>query len=346
MRETLLAVMLIAGTLYAVLGGADFGVGLIEPFFGARGRKRIEVAIAPVWEANHVWLVLLATLAFVGFPPVYAVITEYLHVPLLLVLLGIVARGSAFTFRHYDPDPGALSSWYSLAFRFGSLLTPLFLGVTLAATAYGALDARPGGGFYARYVAPWNTWFGWSTGLFVCALFAFEGAALLAAENAAAQGALPYERVARRAHALAIALGAWTLLVAYLERLPWFEQLLRSPLAFAALAFASLLVPIIAHAFRDGRPWRVRLASGAQVACILIGFFAGQAPALVRMASGDLTYVNATAPAATQRGLLWALALGFCAIVPSFVYLLRTYKRRPDALVAARAGARERNEKD
>jgi cytochrome bd ubiquinol oxidase subunit II len=330
MHEFVLAVMLASATLYAVLGGADFGAGLVEPFVRPEDRKRIDVAIAPMWEANHVWLVLLATLAFVGFPPLYATATNYLHIPLALVLLGVVARGSAFTFRHYDPSPGALVGWYTLAFRAGSLLTPLFLGITLAATAAGGIRNDQSLGFYALYVAPWNTWFGWTTGLFVTALFAFEGAALLAAENPGirSSGRLPFLRIARVAHLLSIALGGLVLVAAYFERLAWLDGLLHSWLALACMALATGLIAPIAWGFVHGHPWLVRLAVGGQVTSILLGFFLAQYPVLLRMSPQDLTIGEAAAPDATFRGLMVAVVVGLCAILPASAYLIAVYKRR------------------
>ncbi|HEX5658787.1 MAG TPA: cytochrome d ubiquinol oxidase subunit II [Polyangiales bacterium] len=329
MRELVLLVMLVAATLYAVLAGADFGAGLVEPFVRAEDRKRVEVAIAPVWEANHVWLVLLATLAFVGFPTLYSTATTYLHIPLVLVLLGIVARGSAFTFRHYDPTPGAYEGWYTLLFRAGSLLTPLFLGITIAATAAGRISSDESLGFYALYVAPWNTWFTWSTGLFVTALFAFEGAALLAAENPGirSSGRLPFLRIARIAHAATMVLGGLTLLAAYLEHLTWFDELLHSWSALALMVVATLLIAPIAWGFVHGHPWLVRLSTGAQAACILLGFFAAQYPVLLRMSPHDVTLDSAAAPAATFRVLLIAVVVGLSLILPSTAYLIRVYKR-------------------
>ncbi|MDB4988232.1 MAG: cytochrome bd ubiquinol oxidase subunit [Myxococcaceae bacterium] len=326
MHELVLAVMLLSAMLYALFGGADFGVGLIEPFVPASERKRIDVAIAPVWEANHVWLVLLATISFVAFPRLYSTATAYLHIPLSLVLLGIVARGSAFTFRHYDPSPGALVGWYTLAFRAGSLLTPLFLGITLAATAGGGLRSDLGAGFYAVYVAPWNTWFGWATGSFVCALFAFEGAALLAAENAASALTLPFARLARNAHLCTMLSSGAVFVAAYVERLAWFEQLIHSALAIGSLIAVVLLAPVIALGFARGKPWLVRVATGAQLTAILLGFFAAQFPALLRMRGGDLTISAAAAPDATFRSLLVAITIGLCAIGPGMVYLIRVYK--------------------
>src|SRR6476646_219626 len=98
MAEFVLAVLLVALVVYTLFGGADFGAGMIEPFIVTR--DDVDVALA---------------LAFVGFPEFYSLTTTYLHLPLLAVLLGIVARGTAFTFRHYDPNPGALRGWYNLA---------------------------------------------------------------------------------------------------------------------------------------------------------------------------------------------------------------------------------------
>src|SRR4051794_10505079 len=64
----LLLVLAWAGiTMYALLGGADFGGGFWDALAGGprRGfaqRRLIEHSIGPVWEANHVWLVFVIVL--------------------------------------------------------------------------------------------------------------------------------------------------------------------------------------------------------------------------------------------------------------------------------------------
>src|SRR4051794_24014374 len=99
--------MLVGLTIYALFGGADFGAGVWNLL--ARGtraqaqRELIAHAIAPVWEANHVWLIVVIVLLFTGFPTAFAVIMTDLHIPLSLMLVGIVLRGSAFAFAHFDP---------------------------------------------------------------------------------------------------------------------------------------------------------------------------------------------------------------------------------------------------
>jgi cytochrome d ubiquinol oxidase subunit II len=319
--------MLVAAALYTVLAGADFGAGIMEGFMGKKARERVDIALAPVWEANHVWLVLIVVIAFVGFPRLYTLVTLYLHVPIVLALLGIVARGSAFTFRHYDPT-GALDASYSAVFRVASLLTPLSLGLIVAATASGSLPLVPQGGFREQFIDPWNTLFGWATGIFVCALFAFEGAALLAAEYVRSDAPLPYLRSARRAHFTAIGSGALVLLIAYIQDLPWLHALARSPLAIAAMILATLLIFVVAYAFHAGRPWVLRLAMGAQATCVLLGFFAGQFPVLLRTQTADLTYRELAAGPATLRGLMWAVVIGLVVILPLLAYLIAVYKGR------------------
>ncbi len=327
MADLVLLVIVVAATLYAVLGGADFGVGVIEAFVGDKESHTIDVAMAPVWEANHVWLVLIVVLTFVGFPEVYAVSTTYLHIPLVLALLGIVARGTAFTFRHYDPRPGALGDVYTVLFRVSSMLTPLFLGVTAAALVEGDLTRADGKTFYEAYVAPWNTPFCYTTGLFVVALFTFQGAALLAAETAGKVGPLPYIRVTRYAHFAAFVCGALTLGTAYTQQSPWLDGLLASPTALACMGLATLLVPAVALAFRRGKPWLLRGAMAAQVASIVVGFFAAQFPVLVRLQPENLTVQSAAAPDATLRALLVAVGVGLLLIVPAMIYLVVIHKR-------------------
>src|SRR3954453_20663750 len=111
--------------LYTLLGGADFGAGIIEIFGGKREEKTISTAIAPVWEANHVWLILAVVILFTGFPLVYSSLSLVLHIPLMLALLGIIARGTAFTFRHYDVGKESSHRRYSFLFKLSSFLTPM-----------------------------------------------------------------------------------------------------------------------------------------------------------------------------------------------------------------------------
>src|ERR1035437_1169734 len=145
MTDIIIFVLGIALLLYILLGGADFGAGIIEIFTGKKGIDTISKAIAPVWEANHIWLILAIVILFNGFPHVFTTLTTYLHIPLLIVLIGIIFRGTAFTFRYYDTIKDKTHKYYTVLFRISSLLTPFFLGVTLGAIILGKIPANVNG---------------------------------------------------------------------------------------------------------------------------------------------------------------------------------------------------------
>ena len=123
--------IVVALNLYMLMGGADYGGGVWDLLAsGPRARRQrdlIAKAIGPVWEANHVWLILAITVMFTAFPLAFTTITTFLHLPLLLMLVGLVFRGSAFSFRSYDSERSH-TTW-GLVFSISSLLTPILRGL-------------------------------------------------------------------------------------------------------------------------------------------------------------------------------------------------------------------------
>jgi cytochrome bd-type quinol oxidase subunit 2 len=123
--------MLVAGiagvalTAYVLLGGADYGGGVWDLLAsGPRREKQRELiahAIGPIWEANHVWLILVVVLLFTCFPPAFAQLMTVLHIPITLLLIGIVLRGSAFTFRAYDATHSAVQERWGMIFAIASV---------------------------------------------------------------------------------------------------------------------------------------------------------------------------------------------------------------------------------
>src|SRR5437762_8968549 len=114
------AAMMGALILYALFGGADFGGGVWHLLArGARAQRQRDLiahAIAPIWEANHVWLILVVVVLFTGFPPAFAAITTDLHVPIVALLMAIVLRGAAFAFRSSTDDRPRESAGWGAAF--------------------------------------------------------------------------------------------------------------------------------------------------------------------------------------------------------------------------------------
>ncbi|HWE35475.1 MAG TPA: cytochrome d ubiquinol oxidase subunit II [Isosphaeraceae bacterium] len=318
------AVMVMALTAYALLGGADFGAGVWDLL--ARGpraeaqRNLIAHAIGPVWEANHVWLIIVVVLLFTGFPAAFAAIVTALHVPLSLMLIGIVLRGSAFTFRSYDNTELGRRRW-NRAFAMPSVVTPVLLGMILGAVAAGNLPARPT--TVGDLFGPWLRPFPIAVGFFTLGLFAYLAAVYLILETD--EPALR-DDFRRRALIAAVAVGALAYAVYLLARdaaplvfqglnsASWGFQIRVATGAFAILALTGLW-------FRLDR--LARGAAMAQVALILWGCALAQSPYLV---PPTLSIRNAAAPAVVHRLLLGALAIGSMILLPSLYYMFRVFK--------------------
>src|SRR6267142_1349969 len=180
MLEVIVAIFILASLIvYALMGGADFGGGIWNLLAcgprAKRQREAIADAIAPIWEANHVWLILLIVLLFTGFPRGFATMMTALNIPLTVMLLGIVLRGSAFVFRKYDVEDER--RWNTL-FAIASFLTPFFQGVILGALTTGQIRIKQGG-VLTGFMTGWLTPFALSCGVFALGLFAFLAATYL-----------------------------------------------------------------------------------------------------------------------------------------------------------------------
>ena len=325
--ETIIAGVMVASlVLYALLGGADYGGGVWDLFaFGPRARQQralIANAIGPVWEANHVWLILVIVILFTGFPPAFAAIATALHIPLTLLLIGIVLRGTAFTFRTYDVQRDDVQRRWSLVFSIASIITPILLGTTLGAIASGTIRIENGAvttGFFNSWLAP----FPLAVGFFALALFAFLAAVYLTVE--ADTGALQ-EDFRLRALLSGVAVGALALIVFVLAgpgaptvragiSRSWWALSLH---VFTAVAAMGAFFTLWTRRFKAAR-----VCAAAQVTLILLGWAFAQFPSLVEP---DITITSAAAPQITLQLLLGALVAGALLLFPSYYYLFRIFK--------------------
>src|SRR6267378_3193169 len=174
-------------TLYIATGGADFGGGVWDLFAtGPRASKQrdaITKAISPIWEADHVWLILAVVLLFTAFPMAFGAITTALHIPITLMLIGIILRGAGFIFRKYDSKAGEVQRRWSTLFGTASFFTPLVQGITLGALATGQIRVAEGKvttGFFAAWLTP----FAFVSGLLVLTTCAFLAATYLTVDPA------------------------------------------------------------------------------------------------------------------------------------------------------------------
>jgi cytochrome d ubiquinol oxidase subunit II len=320
------ATLVLTLTAYSLLGGADYGGGVWDLLATGRTAERqratIAHAIGPVWEANHVWLIVAIVIVFTGFPRAFAALSTYLHVPLLFVLFGIVLRGSAFVFRAYGRDDPRHEWFWGRVFAVASTTTPLFLGVALGAMTEGRLPRDPHGSFAEVFLLPWMTPFCFAVGVFALAVFAFLAAVYLTLE---AQDAEERAAFRRRALVSGVAVGALAATVLLLASPEVRQTLIASPWAIP-LHVATGVSAVAAFGFLWlERYGPARIAAGLQAGLILWGWAAAQYPYAIRP---HLTLAAAAGPENVVVLLLQVLGAGAVLLVPSLLYLFHIFGPR------------------
>jgi len=335
LAEVNLAFLCVSIILYCLLAGADFGAGILEFFTGKKlqteQRELITHAIAPVWEANHVWLVLGLVILFNGFPKAYSFISTDFHIPLTLLLIGIVLRGCAFTFRHYDAVKDNSQRYYTAVFVISSFLSPLFLGIIAGGIILGKAPIEVQD-FHSTFIAPWLNSFCLSMGFFTCSLFTFLASVYLIGETTDPILQSIFVKRAFWSNFFAVVSGALVLISAASLKHPLAQRFLHEPMALSCMVLATLLLFPLWRSIRRSQIIPSRIYAAAQVVLVLLGWFRLQYPSLASAASGesqvDLTIFNTAAPEATQIQLLYALIAGCALIFPALFFLFRIFKRK------------------
>lgn len=344
-------VVVVALNAYVLFGGADFGGGVWDLFATGPRRERqrslIANAIGPIWEANHVWLIVVVVVLFVCFPRAFSGLATILHIPLSLMLIGIVLRGSAFVFRAYSYGRRTEQRRWGQIFAVSSLITPIVLGICVGAVVSGTVGdalstidrsateplglrlpvgtepATSAPGFASLYVHPWLTPFAVAVGAMTLALFSFLAAVYLTVE---AERDPELQQDFRQRALLAAGASLVTALVALvlggtqggvirrLVGMGWSVPLLSASALAAGIAIFALV----------RRHYRLaRLAAGAQVTLILWGWALAQFPLIV---PPSLTIDDSAAPARVLGDTLVVLVCGAVVLVPSLWCLVRVFK--------------------
>lgn len=329
----LLGVMLTGVTLYALLGGADFGGGVWEFNTALRAPEReralIYRAIGPVWEANHVWLIFVLVGLFAGFPSAFSAICRALWVPLLLALTGIVFRGVGFAFRSYAAGSIPEMALWGAVFAFASTAAPFFLGAAVGAIASGRLEVGTDGGYSGDHLSGWISPLSVFSAFFAVGVCAYLTSAYMTREAREAGDAALTERWRVRALATGLWMGALSaaglgLMAADAPHL-WE--------GFKSRAWPLIGGSVAAGCFSLWALWRRRytgasLGAAATVASVVIGGGLALYPTIIPPA---ITIESARAP----REVLWALvassAVGAVILVPSLVLLFKLFKgKKPE----------------
>ena len=334
MIEVITFFLVVALVLYSLLGGADFGAGIVEIALGSRAEDEVTHALAPVWEVNHIWLILALVVTFVAFPEQHAYLVTVFHIPITLLLICIVIRGCAFTFRHYDPvakDQGTTRNLYTWGFRSASVTAAVLIGM-VASSLLSAHPVKGADTFSERYVFPWLTTEAIVCGLFVAFLFSLVATTFLAAEGSHPDKQLRYLSLGRRIQWAAVGLGLLVLIMSRETLFVWHSLPDQHQLlvwgGYASMLLSTVAIPMLAWAFHRGRAHWARVAVSAQVVGIVIGWLVLVQSMRVTFSDDTAMSVKRFAGPETQQALVFALVVGVSLIGPACAWLFKVFKSR------------------
>ncbi|MFS4457957.1 cytochrome d ubiquinol oxidase subunit II [Bdellovibrio sp. HCB2-146] len=317
--------------LYVLLGGADYGAGILEllpikPDLRTHQKNVINDAMGPVWEANHMWLILVVVILFMGFPLVFTTMMTALHIPMVALLVGIVIRGSVFTFRHYDAISDEKSQKiYTWLFGISSFWTSLWLGIIVGSLNRGRITLHPTD-FYSAYIAPWWGLYPLMMGFFVVFIFGFLASIYLIGETRHVDLRILFARRAFSFNVLVVVFGALVFLTSYLEGGRLLAEFFAHKTAIVAMLAATLLYIVLWFFVEKRKIYQARVISAGQIFLIIVGAFLLHFPNALFTIEGPMSFYDAAAPAATLRQLVIALLVGSLFIFPSLFYLLKVFK--------------------
>lgn len=318
--------------LYLLLGGADFGAGIIELFTSrknkVRTRNTMYHAIGPVWEANHMWLIIAIVILFVGFPVIYTTMSIHLHIPLAIMLLGIIARGTAFAFRHYDAVVDDMQKIYNRIFVYSSFITPLFLGIIAGSAVAQTIDTRADN-FRDAYLLSWLSWFSVAVGLFTVMICGYLAAIFIIGETENDDDRLRFIRKARHMNIAAVTAGVLVFLAAYIDEIPLFTWIFGNPLSAGAVVAALVSLFFLWRFLRNGSTTLIRILAGFQIAMLLFAVTIRHYPDIVLLKDGSsLSLLHHAGHEQTIYTLGIALLLGSVFILPALYFLLYSFQQR------------------
>ncbi|WP_300022879.1 cytochrome d ubiquinol oxidase subunit II [uncultured Maribacter sp.] len=332
MIYVVLAFLAISLLLYVLLAGADFGAGIIELFSSkenqAINKKTVYQVMGPVWEANHIWIIILIVILWIAFPHYYNILVLALHIPLTLVLLGITLRGVAFVFRYYDAYKDSSQILYDWMFKTSSLVTPIFLGLTMGGVVSGDIinpSQMENHSFLEVYVHSWFNVFSILTGFFYAALCAFLASVFLIGEVDDTSKSM-YMRKASIATIIVVSLGFITLAYGYLSGIAFVVDFIGNIWSISAIIVSGILLFPLWKSIKSGRRIISRALAGIQIFFILFAATITHFPNILFTTTGSISIYEQPVPDSVMNVLGISLLVGGVLIIPGLFHLLKSFK--------------------
>lgn len=297
------ALVLLALGAYVLLDGYDLGIGILSLFDRSdQRRKEYNELIATAWDANESWIILAGVALWAGLPGVYATVLPGVYLPLIVMLLAIVLRGTAIELQ--SAASGYRRGW-GLVFGISSLVATVCQGLVVG----GVLSGLPHrGGVFTGGTWDWLTPYSVLCALGLVAVYLLAGTAWLQDKTTGTA----HERAGRLGRPLILAVAVAGLVLGFGLRLAdpqhlRFDQPLRATLFGLAVAVAVVCAAIAWYGFGRRPDWRPFAAVAGTEAAGLLALVAATAPVVV---PPDLTVHAAASPHGSQLFLL--IGVGGC----------------------------------
>ncbi|MFE3650022.1 cytochrome d ubiquinol oxidase subunit II [Streptomyces sp. NPDC059152] len=297
------ALVLLALGAYVLLDGYDLGIGILSLFDRSdRRRKEYNELIATAWDANESWLILAGVVLWAGLPGVYATVLPGVYLPLVVMLLALVLRGTAIELQ--SAALGYRRGW-GLVFGISSLVATVCQGLVVG----GVLSGLPHrGGVFTGGTWDWLTPYSVLCALGLVAVHLLAGAAWLQDKTTGTA----HERAGRLGRPLILAVAVAGLVLGSGLRFAdpqhlRFDQPLRAALFGLAVAGAVVCAALAWYGFGRRPDWRPFAAVAGTEAAGLLALVAATAPVVV---PPDLTVHAAAGPHGSQLFLL--IGVGGC----------------------------------
>jgi cytochrome bd ubiquinol oxidase subunit II len=313
-----LAFALAGLAIYTALGGADFGAGFWQLVATDDDiSDEAHHAMAPVWEANHVWLIYVLTVVWTAYPSAFGSIASTLSIPLFIAGIGIVLRGGAYALRS-GTRTAAETRRVDTLFAISSILTPFALGTAVGGIASERVHVgNPGGSLTTSWLNPTSI----TIGVLAVATSAYMAAVFLSGDATRHGNDSLAERFRTRALASGVVAGAAAvagLVVLHFDAERLFHRLTVGP------GLPALIVSLAAGVGTLALLWRrryepARYSAALAVAAVVVGWAVAQYPVFLR----DLTVRQAAAGHDVLVAVVVSVLAGAVILFPSLALLFR-----------------------
>ena len=333
----IILVLFISLCMYIIFAGADFGAGIVEGLFFKKNQnfsKLVKQSLGPVWEVNHIWLIIMIVILFNAFPEAFYQIMVSLHLPMVLILVGITFRGFAYAARFYAPEPTKFP--FKRLFNLTSILTPFCLGITLSGLISGHTIQNPTG-IYDHYIHNWLNLFGLSTGLFCIIICLFTALCFLLTEPNNESFRSSLKQKALQTSIILILTGGLVFLTGWITPSQFSYRFITHPLSIVCLIASSisliyciktiLSIPTTTSLLPKKTIIKLRLSTATTIFFIIAGCFADTFPNIILFNDGTgLSLYTLTAPIHILNILAVCLIIFTILCAPLLYQLFKLFK--------------------